>query len=64
MDLLDYITDKDFIRKILPEVILCVKEVNQKSRDASFILINTMAKLWIKLSTINSQKSEPGKLIV
>ena len=62
-DLLDYISDRDFIRKILPEVILCIKEVNHKSRDASHLLINSMAKTWIKLTlSLDSTKSEPDAL--
>lgn len=56
--LMDYVklpTQKTFLRQILPEVILCIKEVNQKSRDAAFLLLNTILKTWQKLGN-NSQE--------
>jgi ribosomal RNA-processing protein 12 len=40
---------KNLIRQILPEVILCIREVNHKSRDASAALLNSMLRLWQKL---------------
>jgi hypothetical protein len=42
---------KIFLRQILPEVILCIKEINFKSREASLSLLNSMLKIWQKLST-------------
>ena len=53
LSLMDYVRMADqkvFLRQILPEVILCLKEINYKSRDASFALLNSMLKLWQKLS--------------
>ena len=50
--LMAYVTDakqKPLIRQILPEVILSVREVNQKSRDSSLALLNSMLRLWQKL---------------
>lgn len=44
-------THKTLLKHILPEVILSIREVNQKSREASFILLNTMMRLWVKLSS-------------
>ena len=63
--LMDYIKSeeqKPFLRQILPEVILCTKEINQKSRDASFTLLTNMLKIWQKLGA-NSQipTTEIGK---
>jgi len=49
---------KAFLRQILPEVILCIKEVNQKSRDAAFTLLTTMLKTWQTLSTETSTEIE------
>jgi hypothetical protein len=66
VDLLDYVkqpSQKLFLRQLLPEVILCVKEVNQKSRDAAFKLLNSMLKLWQKLG-IDSNQSEIGNLFL
>jgi len=56
--LMAYIKDpsqKTFLRHILPEVILCIKEVNQKSRDAAFTLLTVMLKTWQSLSTENTE---------
>lgn len=50
--LMAYVTNtkqKPLIRQILPEVILSVREVNQKSRDSSLALLNSMLRLWQKL---------------
>ena len=47
--LMDYVKEpsqKMFLRQIMPEVILCMKEINQKSRDAAFTLITSMLKTW------------------
>jgi hypothetical protein len=41
---------------------MCIKEVNHKSRETSYLLINTMAKTWLKLSTINNGQNEPDAL--
>lgn len=52
--LMDYVREpeqKVFLKQIMPEVILCMKEINQKSRDAAFTLITTMLKTWQLLST-------------
>ena len=52
-DLLEYVSDsqhKAFLRQILPEVIMCIREVNHKSRDAAFELLNSMLRLWQKLA--------------
>lgn len=40
---------KLLVRKMLPEVILSIREVNQKSRDASLALLNVMLKLWQRM---------------
>lgn len=53
LNLMDYVKrpeQKIFLRQILPEVILCVKEINHKSREASFSLLNSMFRLWQKLT--------------
>ncbi len=52
LDLMDYINDpaqKIFLRHILPEVILCIREINHKSREASFLLLNSMLRCWQNL---------------
>ena len=40
---------RSFLRQILPEVILSMKEVNEKSRDAALSLVKSMLKLWQKM---------------
>lgn len=55
--LISYITkveQRTLVRQIMPEVILCIKEVNQKSRDASFTLLSSMLKIWQKLGLESS----------
>lgn len=47
---------KLLVRKMLPEVILSIREVNQKSRDASLALLNVMLKLWQRMG---AQASPP-----
>lgn len=52
LDLMDYVRDpehKVFIRQILPEIILSIREINHKSREAAFELLNKMLRLWQKL---------------
>ena len=66
LDLMDYVNlpaQKLFLRQILPEVILCIKEINQKSRDASFQLLNSMLKVWQNLGLAADEPiTEIGKL--
>ncbi|RNA27286.1 RRP12 isoform X2 [Brachionus plicatilis] len=50
--LLDYVQrpeEKMFLKQILPEIILSIREINHKSREAAFHLLNSMLKLWQKL---------------
>jgi hypothetical protein len=52
IELMDYVSaneQKSFLRQILPEIMLCVKEVNHKSRETAFLLLSRMLKLWQKL---------------
>jgi hypothetical protein len=66
LDLMDYVKDADqkpFLRQILPEVILCIREVNHKSREAAFELLNSMLRLWQKLGLkLNPPVSETDSL--
>ncbi len=55
---MDYVKDSNeklFLRQILPEVILCIREVNHKSRDAAFELLNSMLRVWQKLGLSSNQ---------
>jgi ribosomal RNA-processing protein 12 len=57
LDLMDYINDqsqKVFLRHILPEVILCIREINHKSREASFSLLNSMLRCWQNLGLLSN----------
>ena len=57
LDLMDYINDpaqKIFLRQILPEVILCIREINHKSREASFLLLNSMLRCWQNLGLLSN----------
>ena len=52
IDLMDYVhkpEQKIFLRHLLPEIILCVKELNHKSRETALELLNSMLKLWQKI---------------
>lgn len=52
---------KALLRRILPEVILSMREVNQKSRDASVDVLNTMLRLWQKIGAeANPSLNEAG----
>ncbi len=66
LDLMDYVKDveqKPFLRQILPEVIICIREVNHKSREAAFELLNSMLRLWQKLGlTLSEPVSESDSL--
>jgi len=56
--LMEYVSkseQKIFIRQLLPEIILCVKELNLKSREAAFDLLNSMLRLWQKLGVNASE---------
>ena len=44
---------KTLIRQILPEVILSIREVNHKSREASLALLNSMLRLSQKLGLLS-----------
>jgi hypothetical protein len=65
IELMDYVStneQKSFLRQTLPEVMLCIKEVNHKSRETAFLLLSRMLKLWQKLGTSLPQPvSEIGK---
>lgn len=68
VDLLDYVQrpeEKTFLRQVLPEIILSIREINHKSREAAFHLLNSMLKLWQKLG-LESQPAitEIGILII
>lgn len=57
LDLLDYVnspSQKLFLRRILPEVIMCIREVNHKSRDVAFQLLNSILKVWQRLGLSSS----------
>jgi ribosomal RNA-processing protein 12 len=67
LDLMDYVAEaaphKQFLRQILPEVILCMREVNHKSREAALELLNSMLRLWQKLGlTLSPPVSETDSL--
>jgi ribosomal RNA-processing protein 12 len=68
LKLLDFIDNENqkttFIRQILPEIILCIKEVNHKSRDLSFLILNKMTSVWQKdFKDTQQQKSESDCLV-
>jgi ribosomal RNA-processing protein 12 len=56
INLMDYVVkpeQRTIVRFLLPEIILCVKELNHISRETAFQLLNSMLRLWQKLG-INS----------
>ena len=53
LHLMDYVKSVEqqiFLRQILPEVILCLKEINFKSREASAALLASMLRRWQKVT--------------
>ena len=58
INLMDYVVQpeqRNILRYLLPEVILCVKELNHISRETAFQLLNSMFRLWQKLGINSSQ---------
>lgn len=67
LDLMDYVQSPEhklFLKQVLPEIIISIREINHKSREAAFQLLNSMLKLWQKLG-LESQPpvTELGKFI-
>lgn len=46
---------KQLLKQILPEVILCVKEVNTKARETAFTLISAFLRAWQRADTNSAQ---------